>query len=322
MNTRILPVVLLFTGFGLTVQAQTKEKEKITTDEKKENIIIRKKEDSKEKLTIIVDGDKITVNGKPIEDLKDIEVLRNKSFGAMMPRIRSRISPMGSLMLDGGQANRPLLGVVSEKTDKGAKVISVNEGSAAEKAGLKKDDIITKVGDNHMIEGSDDLYNTIGGYQPGEKISITYLRDGKTATTSATLGKTESKMKQFNFNDQDFNFERMPGMEGMKDMKGMRDMEVFFTRKPRLGLEIQDLEEGKGVKVLDVDSESPAAKAGIQKDDTITEIDGKAVNSVDELKTKLKEWKEGDSAKITYLRNGSPQTTTVKFPKKLKTADL
>jgi serine protease Do len=48
--------------------------------------------------------------------------------------------------------NRALLGVVSEKNDNGAKITSVTKESAAEKAGLKKDDIITKVGDT-KIEG-------------------------------------------------------------------------------------------------------------------------------------------------------------------------
>ena len=65
-----------------------------------------------------------------------------------------------------------------------------------------------------------------------------------------------------------------------------------------------------------------AAKAGLQKDDVIAEIDGSAVTSVDELRNKLRDLKEGDSIKLTYQRNGKTQSTDIKFPKKLKTAEL
>ena len=122
--------------------------------------------------------------------------------------------------------------------------------------------------------------------------------------------------RSFKLNGDDFHF-NMPSMPRMDGM----DFNYNF-RKPRLGVEIQDLAEGRGVKILDVDSDTPAGKAGLQKDDVITEIDGKSIASVDELKARVKELKEGDSIKVTYLRNGKSQTTDIKFPKKLKTADL
>lgn len=320
MNKRILPVILLTLGLSSLslIQAQTKQKMKKESDE---SITIRKKGDKNEKLTIVVDGDKITVNGKPLEDLKDsdIEVLRNEDIHSLMPRIRNRIAPMtGSMKMFGESANRAFLGVVSEKSDQGAKINSIEKESAAEKAGLQKDDIITKVGDT-KIEGSEDLYDAIGKYKPEEKVSITYLRNGKEATTSATLGKT-ANTGVFSFNGQDFNFD-MPKMnQNMNDWKGMNFN--FNTRKPRLGLQIQDLAEGKGAKVLDVDSDTPAAKAGLQKDDIITEINGKAVSTVDDLKDSMKDVKEGDKFSVTFQRNGKTQTATINFPKRLKTADL
>ena len=119
-------------------------------------------------------------------------------------------------------------------------------------------------------------------------------------------------------NGNDFHFD-MPDMPDMPEINGMQ----FNTiRKPRLGLQIQDLAEGNGVKILDVDGDTPAEKSGLKKDDTITEIDGKPIASVDELKTKVKDLKEGDSIKITYQRSGKTQTTEIKFPKRLKTANV
>ena len=325
MYIKILPAALLALLLTGSATAQTKERSK-----KDETITIRKKTDSKEKITIVVDGDNITINGKPLEEMKDadIEVLQNKGIGPLMPGIRAHIAPMAAMggMKMFGDAfpfagNSAFLGVVSEKNENGVTITSVEKESAAEKAGLKKEDIITKVGDT-KIENSTDLYDAIGKYKPEDKATITYLRDGKEATTTATLSKNKSAdIKEFNMDGSNFNF-AMPRMPRMNSMPRINGMDFSYSRKPRLGLEIQDLAEGKGVKVLDVNSDTPAAKAGMQKDDVILDIDGKAVASVDELKEKVKNLKEGDTIKVTYQRSGKTQTTDIKFPKRLKTADL
>ena len=270
----------------------------------------------------MIDGDKITVNGKPLDEMKDadIQVLRDKGIGPIMPKIKAQIAQMGGMKmlrdLQMSHSNRALLGVVSEKDEKGARITSVNKDSPAEKAGLQKDDIITRLGDKHVIENSQDLYNAIGDHQPGDKVLITYLRNGKEATTTATLGKNpDIGLQTFKFNGGDFNFD-------MPELKGLQNMDIHYTVKPRLGVEIQDMEEGKGVKIIEVNNDSPAAKAGFLKDDIITEINGNTVESVDDLKAKLRNWKEGETIKISFQRNGRTQAADIKFPKKIKIADL
>ena len=63
----------------------------------------------------------------------------------------------------------------------------VASGSPAEKAGLKSGDIITKI--NSETVGKDgSLSSILGEYRPGDKLTITYLRDGKEQTTTVTLG--------------------------------------------------------------------------------------------------------------------------------------
>ena len=323
MNKKFLPIFLVAFCSMLFATAQTTEqKEKEEKIEKKESITIRKKSEGNEKMTIVVDGKNITVNGKPIEDLKglDIEINRNHESGdRMAPKIRGRIAPMGNMRMFSDDAssasNLAFLGVVTEKNEKGARITTVEKESAAEKAGLKKEDIILKVGET-KIANSEDLYAVIGKYKPEEKVTITYSRDGKEATTTAVLGKNKlSEARVFSFNGKDFNFE-------MPEQPNWNGNEFNFSRKPRLGLQIQDTEEGKGVKILDVDSNTPAAKSGLQKDDLIKEIDGKPVNSTDDLKSKVKDLKDGDSIKVTFQRAGKTQTTDIKFPKKLKTVDL
>jgi putative serine protease PepD len=69
----------------------------------------------------------------------------------------------------------------------GAQLHSVENGGAADKAGLKNGDVITKV-DDQIIDGSESLVATIRGHRPGDKVQLTYLRDGKSHTVTTDLG--------------------------------------------------------------------------------------------------------------------------------------
>jgi serine protease Do len=141
---------------------------------------------------------------------------------------------------------------------------------------------------------------------------VTFLRNGKEQTAEALLGKNKSAVSM-NWSEEEFDMETPEG--------GMRFFNSF-PRKPKVGLQIQDVEEGNGVKILDVEEETPASKAGLQKEDIIIEVDGKELKNVDELRTKLKDFKEGDSFKVKYKRGNKSQTAEIKLPKKLKTANL
>ncbi len=311
MYRKWMAVIVLFTG--ITAAAQTKE----NTDK-------APKEKITKKLSIIVDGDKVTINGKDVKDMSPDEMgkLGDLDMLKRSPGLRMLTPGSGGAHffkqdeLSKGGKERALLGVMSEKHEKGAKITAVTKESAAAKAGLQKDDIITKV-DSAAIDDSEDLYEAIGKYKPADKVTIHYLRDGQAKTVTATLGKTMEMGFDLNFDDRfnrDFNF-NMPGTSMPR---------VLFDNKskPRLGLTIEDTENGKGVRVTDVDEETPANKAGMQKDDIVTSINGKAVGSVDETREALKYLKEGDTVKVGITRAGKTQAIDIKLPKKLKTADL
>lgn len=286
-----------------------------------ENVIIRKNKDSKEKTTVVIDGDEITVNGKPLKEYKgnDVEVVTGKpSFRSLsgtytMPRIPS--VPRGGVQAFGADnvwfssSNSAMLGVNTEKADDGVKVTEVTKESAAAKAGLMKGDVITKVGDK-KVEDSDDLYEVIGKYKPEDKVDVTYVRDGKTSTVSATLGKNKTST--------------VWSSQGLAPSIAFDNIgsTFYFPRRPRVGIQIQDTEDENGVKILDVDENTAADKAGLKEGDIITEANGKAVKNLADIREEMKELKEGDTLKLKYKRGGTAQTAELKFPKRLEKANF
>jgi S1-C subfamily serine protease len=82
-----------------------------------------------------------------------------------------------------------LLGVATQPSAEGngAEVAEVDPGSAAAKAGLQAGDVITKV-DGTAIDTPDTLAGTIAAHQPGDKVTVTYTRDGSSHQAQVTLG--------------------------------------------------------------------------------------------------------------------------------------
>ncbi|HEX8462369.1 MAG TPA: PDZ domain-containing protein [Segetibacter sp.] len=303
--------------------AQSKNDDAKSKSEKTQEIIIRKNGDKTEKMTIVVDGENITINGKPVNDYKnaDVTVLKTDRINGS-PRVRTFSrggNSFNGARLEGllpASANKAMLGVVTEKADDGAKVTDVTKESGAEKAGLKKEDIITKIGST-KIDDPEDLIKAIRALKPKEKVDITYKRNGKENKTTATLGESKTSAYSFNFNNEDFNF-NLPNVP----MPPSAPFNISLNRKPRIGMQIQDVEEGKGVTIKDVDDDSPASKAGLKEGDVITQLNGKELVGVDEMRTEIKDIKEGDTLKLSYKRDGKNQTAELKIPKRLKTADL
>jgi putative serine protease PepD len=68
----------------------------------------------------------------------------------------------------------------------GAGVQAVTSGGAGAKAGLQKGDVITKV-DDYLVSGSESLVATVRGHRPGDKVTLTVSKGGKTRTVDVTL---------------------------------------------------------------------------------------------------------------------------------------
>jgi len=80
--------------------------------------------------------------------------------------------------------------VTSDSAATGALVKTIERGGAADDSGIRVGDVITKV-DKQLIDGSDSLVATIRGHRPGDKVTITLIRGGKTQTVTSDLGSDE-----------------------------------------------------------------------------------------------------------------------------------
>ena len=145
------------------------------------------------------------------------------------------------------------------KTDKEGVLISqVIENSAAEKAGIKTEDVIAKINGITMHSAAE-IHNLMGITHPDTKIKLTVLREGKTIQLNATVGDPNAEVKH----------RVIPYLAGLR-------LQDFSDLEPN-GKTI------KGTLVLDVTDTSAGALSGLIPGDVITKAGGKKVGSVKEL---------------------------------------
>ena len=201
-------------------------------------------------------------------------------------------SVMEQLVKD-GKVHRGMLGVgIQNLTDDLAKsfnlkdksgviVSSVQAGSAAEKAGIKRDDIITAI-NGDKIEDSNTLRNKVAGTLPGTDIKVTVVRDGKEQEVTANLDEFKARDSKDQPDGKDEgDGETKPQNEGGKLGLSLEPV------TPKIAKQLNLESDAEGMVVTDVDQGGPAAEIGIGRGDVILEINRKPVNSVAEVKSIL-----------------------------------
>jgi putative serine protease PepD len=83
------------------------------------------------------------------------------------------------------------ISVSTSTSPAGALLADVVSGTPADRAGLQRGDVITKL-DGKTIESGDDLSGVIDGKNPGDELTVTYVRGGSTHTVTVTLGTRPS----------------------------------------------------------------------------------------------------------------------------------
>jgi predicted metalloprotease with PDZ domain len=199
----------------------------------------------------------------------------------------------------------------------GALVESVDEDSAAAKAGLEKGDVIVEFA-GERVRSAAQLCRLIRETPPGRTVSLQVIRDGQARTLSAKL---QSRKNPFHIQVPEIH---IPEMHiAPFDYRGFSFQ--FGDRRPSLGISGDELttqlasyfgvKQGKGVLVREVVVGSPAAKAGLKAGDVIVAVDGKGVATVTELRQAL-EIKPGEEKRklnLTIVRDHHEQAVPVEL---------
>lgn len=188
--------------------------------------------------------------------------------------------PVVKELISSGKVRRPYLGISMQELtsdmaraiggpEKGALVQALTNGAPAEKAGVKRGDIIVKV-DGKPVTNSRDVQRQVLTRRVGDSVALELWRDGKAVTLSAKTAE-------------------LPGDETAAVSGGGDDAQ---GGKARLGLSLQTLTpqmaerfglkaEG-GVLINGIKPGSPAAEAGLQRGDVILEVDRRSVKTAEE----------------------------------------
>ncbi|MBC2838252.1 Do family serine endopeptidase [Robiginitalea sp. SC105] len=209
-------------------------------------------------------------------------------------------------LLEYGNVQRGILGVRIQNLDgrlaeekgidlvPGVYVASVNEGSAAEQAGIQAGDVITAV-NKKPVASSPRLQELIAGFRPGDEVDIMLLRDGKSRKIGVTLKDSA----------------------GVAAVVARTDRELFN----RLGAELSTLNPEKAADLeLDGGVEVTRLYPGLLRQETrmregfiVTRVNGKEVRSLEDFREELEKSRDGgvmlagrypDSPKMYYYAFG------------------
>jgi serine protease Do len=200
---------------------------------------------------------------------------------------------------------------------RGVAVGRVIKDSPAERAGLRKDDVIVRF-NGEEVTGVRKLNRLIGEVAPDHTARLTILRGGAEQEISVTLAKRESFPREFGMTIPKGELDRLGSDLGrLQGAPGREDFSMVFGHTRRLGVGVQQLTKqladyfgvqgGRGVLVTSVNEGGPAAKAGLKAGDVITAVDGNAIERVSDLTRELGRKSEGEVT-IQVIRDKSQRT--------------
>ncbi|MEO1730856.1 MAG: Do family serine endopeptidase [Pseudomonadota bacterium] len=192
--------------------------------------------------------------------------------------------------------------------NQGEIVQSVQEDSAAEKAGLQAGDIITNI-NGQDVTAEQTVIFLIANLQPGETIPVEVLRNGETVTLTATLGKrpTEAELReQAQTFDPDSDQPMDPDSvdDVIAEKLGLQVMALTPRIAGRVGVD----EDTVGLVVAAVDQSSDAGRKGLRRGDVILSANYEEVGTVEALRAQIEaaEAEEREAVFLRVQRRGTP----------------
>lgn len=208
-----------------------------------------------------------------------------------------------------GFVKRGWLGVMIQEVDKnlaqsfglkkpeGALIAQVLESSPAQEAGIMQGDIVTAVNDEAILYSAD-LPHSITQIEPGTKVTLRIVREGKPLSLPLRVGE-------------------------LQDGRAPRVSQQQQIPHNFLGLVLGDIDQQQrlrfqisvGVLVRAVEPNSPAAQTGIQPGDIITQLGARAVNSVADFNKQAAHLPKNSLQPIGFIqRNGRRVFRSIVIP--------
>ena len=186
------------------------------------------------------------------------------------------------------------------KNEKGALVGDVSKGSPAEKAGIKRGDIILEY-NGKKITDVGGLRNMVAQSKVGSEVQIIIMRGGKEYTMNVGIAELPKDIS-----------EAVPGSapddSGFEGLSGLSVMDLSREIARQLGLN----KDERGVVVMRVEAGSPAEEAGVRKGDVIQEVDRKKIEGLSDYNKAIAGLRQDDPALLFLNRGGKKFYVTVK----------
>jgi serine protease Do len=240
-------------------------------------------------------------------------------IGFSVPSAMAR--PVVQQLIEFGRTKRGWLGVqIQSVTDemveelgldkaRGALVAKVVPGGPAEKGGIQSGDVIVSF-DGKPITSTNSLTRTVAETNVGKAVPVEVLRKGKKVAVRATLGELEQAMASA---------EAVPSKAEPKPKaaRGETALADLGVRVAPLNAELRkrfDIKDDvKGVVVVDVETDGPAAKRDVRPGDVIVEVSQSEVRNPEDAAEMLKALRDSKRkvALLQILRNGEPRFVPV-----------
>jgi serine protease Do len=170
--------------------------------------------------------------------------------------------------------------------ESGIVVGDVFSGSAAERAGLQRGDVIVSV-NNETIKDVQWFVNKVRSQAPGATLKLKVIRNGKSTTVTAKLDEIpDSEGSTVDDESEEGAFEKL----GIAVSKLTNELKRQYKIESRAGLVVTEIADG-----------SPAQMAGIQEGDLLREVNGKKLNDVGDLSGAIK---KGSRAVVFLVERG------------------